>query len=182
MGEEVAGLPEALAVGAETGLEPEPIGAYLSRQRRLRGVSLDELARVTCIPLRSLARLESGAFDAAPDGFARGFVRTVAVALGLDPDDTVGRMLPEARLGARRTQPLSEPGNSRWLLLTVLVLTSVAFWWIEHVGGGPAGPADPRAQQVLRRDAVRELAREHGLLPPAEDATALRSERAARAP
>ena len=46
----------------------------------------------TRIPIRSLARLEAGVFDAEPDGFARGFVRTVAIALGLPPDETVARM------------------------------------------------------------------------------------------
>jgi cytoskeletal protein RodZ len=51
--------------------------------------------------VRSLRRLEAGAFDHEPDGFARGFVRTVASALGLPPDETVARMLPEATDDAR---------------------------------------------------------------------------------
>lgn len=131
-------------------------------------MSLDELARVTCIPLRSLARLESGAFDAAPDGFARGFVRTVAIALGLDPDETVGRMLPEAQPGERRrAQPLPEPARAGSLLLAVLALAAVTAWWVSRPDAPPA-PAEPGSQTVMRRNAVRELAREQGLLPPAE--------------
>ena len=122
MGEEIAGLHEAVAVEASAGHAPEPIGAYLSRQRRLRGISLAELAQLTCIPLRSLERLESGAFDGAPDGFARGFVRTVALALGLDADDAVGRMLPEARPGPRRRSvPFPEPRNP-WSIVVAAAL------------------------------------------------------------
>ena len=60
-----------------------------------RGISLDDLESITKIPRRSLERLESGAFDEAPDGFARGFVRTVAGALGLDPDEAVMRLMSE---------------------------------------------------------------------------------------
>jgi cytoskeletal protein RodZ len=161
MGEEVAGLPEALAVGVDAGHAPERIGAYLSRQRRLRGIRLDELARTTCIPLRSLERLESGAFDGTPDGFARGFVRTVALALGLDPDDTVSRMLPEAApRPRRRSVPLPEP---RWPwagpVLALLGIALAFVWWAEGRSPG-SEPADLSDQYVYRRDVVRELARE----------------------
>ena len=38
---------------------------------------------------------EAGAFDGDPDGFVRGFVRTVADGLGLDADATLLRMLRE---------------------------------------------------------------------------------------
>jgi len=192
VGEEVAGLPEdpsvvtahgARAAGARIravesrsdaalveSVEAEPIGAYLSRQRRLRGIGLDELARTTCIPLRSLERLESGAFDATPDGFARGFVRTVAVALGLDPDDAVSRMLPEARPGSRlRTPPFAEPSPWVAVVLTALILAALTVFLVED-RSAPPDVGELRAQRVYRRDAVRELARAQGLMPP-RDAT-----------
>jgi hypothetical protein len=75
--------------------ERTKISVYLSQQRRLRGISLAELGERTRIPIRSLERLEEGSFDDDIDGFVRGFVRTVAIGLGLDPDDTIGRMLVE---------------------------------------------------------------------------------------
>ena len=162
MGEEVAGVPGAASV------EAEAIGAYLSRQRRVRGIGLEELARQTCIPLRSLERLESGAFDDAPDGFVRGFVRTVAEALGLDPDDAVARMLPEVNLAdsRARTLELSEAPWRRWAAGAVVVL--LALWlWLDR-DPAATGEIDPRARPIYRRDAVRDLAREQGLLtaPP----------------
>ena len=149
MGPEVGEIPEAPPVAA--------VGAYLRRQRELRGIELDELEAVTRIPRRSLERLEAGAFDASPDGFSRGFVRAVAVALGLDPDDTVARMLVE---------PAAEPEGSgggvpRSALAAVAALCALlalALWlW-------PASertePAAPESDSVLRRDPVRALAEE----------------------
>lgn len=199
MEEEVAGLPEAAPLGGRPGDAggPIPIGAYLARQRRLRGISLGELARLTCIPLRSLERLESGAFDETPDGFARGFVRTVASALGLDPDETVARMLPESAVGtrgrpARPVQPgvqragVHRPGvrwlGNPWLRNTVLVTTALVLgWWVwGRAWAPPPAPEDLRAQHVYRHDAIRELARSRGLLearapaPPAEPSAGVR--------
>src|SRR5262245_53404747 len=83
----------------EAGGAPPPsefsIGRYLASQRELRGISLDDLSARTKIPRRNLERLESGAFDAQQDGFVRGFVRTVADALGLDAREAVMRMSAE---------------------------------------------------------------------------------------
>ena len=73
----------------------ESIGAYLAQQRRIRGISAEQLAETTRIPLRSIERLEAGVFDGKLDGFARGFVRTVAEALGLDLHETLIRTLRE---------------------------------------------------------------------------------------
>ena len=166
MGQEVAGISEAVAVGPGAEHAPEPIGAYLSRQRRLRGISLDELAGITCIPLRSLERLESGAFDETPDGFARGFVRTVARALGLDPDETVSRMLPEATTRSRRRPiPLPDPMHPLvWLVAGGLALALLIVTIVE-LRSGPAVVEDPSASYVYRHDAVRELAREQSPTP-----------------
>jgi hypothetical protein len=71
MGEEVRGVPEAAAVaeGAECS-----VGRYLAGQRRLRNISLDELATLTKIPRRSLERLEAGLFDDVPDGLRSAWI------------------------------------------------------------------------------------------------------------
>jgi transcriptional regulator with XRE-family HTH domain len=171
MGKEVRGLledpplseggPSVGASGDPSG-DPirDPIGRYLAGQRRLRGISLAELAERTKIPLRSLERLESGAFDAAPDGFARGFVRTVADALGLDVDDAVMRLLQEPpddeveRAASRATLQrragvLVFAAVGGLVLAGVWALGSALFSWVTE---------DER-EVVLeyRRDAVRDL-------------------------
>jgi len=156
-------IPEDAAVGTgEPAVAAEPIGAFLKRQRTLRGISLDELAGTTRIPIRSLLRLEAGAFDAEPDGFSRGFVRTVAIALGLPPDETVARMLPEVTDEARRR------GRRRALVqraLTAALLT-VALGAVAWSSARllPINRAPTRELLPHRRDAVRALAEEAGLL------------------
>jgi hypothetical protein len=134
------------------------IGRYLASQRQLRGISLDDLATRTKIPRRNLERLESGAFDAQSDGFVRGFVRTVAEALGLDANETLMRMTGE---------PAGDDENALWrrrmraalfgvvlgallLLALGLGLRSATRWIVEPAGGPP--------DHVFRHDAVRSLA------------------------
>ena len=104
--------------GAAETFEARPIGAYLRRQRVLRGMTAVELAELTRIPLRSLERLEGGLFDGETDGFVRGFVRTVASALGLDADDTVARMLQEPSANAWQRHG---PGRSAKQVLAVVL-------------------------------------------------------------
>src|SRR5262245_65789110 len=96
-----------VGAGAEPPRAPSElfsIGKYLASQRELRGISLDDLAARTKIPRRNLERLESGAFDGQLDGFVRGFVRTVAEALGLDPQEAVMRIVAEPDAGDEERQ------------------------------------------------------------------------------
>lgn len=67
-------------------------GTLLRTTRAARELPLDEIARVTRIPLRSLEHLEHGRFDLLPaDVFVRGFLRSYAQCVGLDADDIVRR-------------------------------------------------------------------------------------------
>jgi hypothetical protein len=144
------------------GLAPGSIGEYLKRQRLLRGITVEELSATTRIPLRSLERLEAGYFDGVSDGFVRGFVRTVSLALGLDADQAVARML-------------DEPVASRWdrdgaglwrkQLLAVVALVAVAAlgvwmlragWNLLVDGSGSKSSRDV----VVWVDPIHRLARE----------------------
>ncbi len=164
--------PEAEpSVDDESGEAPTSIGAYLSCQRRLRGIALEDLANLTCIPLRSLERLEGGVFDEKPDGFVRGFVRTVAAALGLDPDETVTRMLSEPEPAAD-AQPRRVAAAWRVALLLVvlsasLVAAALPVWLRSRAEGeSPAG----ESATLTRRDPVRALAEVEGLASPSSAA------------
>jgi len=166
MGKAVEGLPETPAlIGGEEA--SGSIGAYIARQRRLRGISLGELEVLTRIPRRSLERLEAGAFDAEPDGFVRGFVRTVSAAIGLDPDDTVTRMLVEPDSRGKKGRIPNLPTAAGFLLLVCLTALGAAILW-TLVGVRPAQLEEvsqaPETQRV-RRDAVRELAISRGIIP-----------------
>jgi hypothetical protein len=147
------GLPDAVR------LEGEPIGAYLAAQRRLRGITVAELAAQTRIPLRSLERLEGGAFDANVDGFVRGFVRTVALALGLDPEETVARTLSEPGEGSA-----AGPGQHlslRRVFLTVAFIVGAALMLglVQTVVISRPDDSGPVLDLVVvRRDPVAALA------------------------
>jgi cytoskeletal protein RodZ len=161
MGQEIGAGPEAPALsGAEPG--DGSIGSFLARQRRLRGMSVDELASLTKIPRRSLERLEAGVFDAMPDGFVRGFVRTVADALGLDPDDAVNRLLREPREDEAAVQARERQRRRRLLLraglLAAVLLLLLGLW--RASAGWRARDAERPDPVVFRHDAVRALADE----------------------
>ena len=133
------------------------IGGYLAAQRRLRGLSLEELEAATRIPLRSLARLEAGAFDRQHDAFVRGFVRTVAVAIGLDPVDTMVRMLAgEAALRGRTgASPLRTAAFGVAALAAGAVLGIAGRLDVSRVAALLVRPAEA---PIVRRDSVVELA------------------------
>lgn len=184
MGKAVGGLPEAtaLAAGAEARREAErrhdpgarersldvqaeppfALGAWLAQQRELRGIRIEELSALTRLPLRSLERLEAGAFDGQQDGFVRGFVRTVALAIGLEPGDAVSRLLAEP---AARPRP-RWPDPARVAVVAVGIVAvfglAAALWeWTQS----PPGVARTEQAPILQRDPVRALAIEQGLLP-----------------
>lgn len=151
----------------EAGGEPEgpSIGQYLAQQRKLRGISIQELCERTKIPRRNIERLESGALDDQLDGFARGFVRTLADALGLDADEAVMRLMrePEAEeedraLAERRARRL-RLGAAAAALALVALLGAVAIDWLGGDGESPPPPSSDR-EVTYRTDVVRALARE----------------------
>lgn len=157
MGEEIRGVPEAaeVAEGAKSS-----VGRYLADQRRLRKISLDELATLTKIPRRSLERLEAGLFDELPDGFARGFVRTVAEALGLDSEEAVMRLMrepPEDAVEAGGRTPLEQKTMfARAAVLAGIVLLALALWKLVAAWLAPVeAPVAPDV--ILRHDPVRAL-------------------------
>jgi len=171
MGSEIRGAPDPPTLTGSADPLPEgqagdrefSIGAYLSRQRRLRGISIGELAELTKIPPRSIERMEAGAFDGNPDGFVRGFVRTVALGLGVDPEEAVMRMLGEpADLGEAAGTSAFQFDRRLLAVAAVLVATvgfGLAIWgWVSRAPSAAVGDDPPKV--VYRRDAVRALVEE----------------------
>jgi transcriptional regulator with XRE-family HTH domain len=68
------------------------VGEFLRRERELRMISLDDVAERTKISRRYLEAIEEGQYDRLPgEPFIRGFIRSYAQSVGLDPEDTLLR-------------------------------------------------------------------------------------------
>jgi hypothetical protein len=108
------------------------LGEFLRRERELRRISLDDVAERTKISRRYLEAIEEERYDRLPgEAFVRGFIRSYAQSVGLDPEDTLliynhSRMLRDA--APIRTERLSlarRPWNERsllWLLVVGVVI------------------------------------------------------------
>src|SRR5215212_6769417 len=89
-----SGLVESAALAGPTvpalssvtiGDAPANLALWLRAGRVQRGMSLDDVARVTKIQPRILERLEAGKLDGLPaEVFVRGFIRSFARCVGLD--------------------------------------------------------------------------------------------------
>src|SRR3970040_260497 len=69
-------------------------GAQLREARERKGISLRQIAASTKISVAALEGLERNDISKLPGGiFSRAFVRSYAIEVGLDPDDTVREVL-----------------------------------------------------------------------------------------
>src|SRR4030095_4103332 len=65
-------------------------GATFKKARESKGISLEQVAKITRISTRFLAAIEREEFHLLPGGiFNKGFVRAFAEQIGLDPDQAV---------------------------------------------------------------------------------------------
>jgi cytoskeleton protein RodZ len=131
------------------------VGERLRAAREAKGVSLQEVASQTRIPIRHLEHIEKGEWDALPAAtYSVGFARSYATSVGLDPAE-VGQELRQ-ELGIARNQPASpaaayyEPADParvppRWIavvagILIVVLVAGYLIWRNQAVGDGPLEP------------------------------------------
>ena len=109
----------------------ESLGMRMRQERELKGISLEEMAQVTRIPLRTLQKMEEDRFAELPgEVFVRGFLRTYAKTVGLHAEALV-------RLYMRRHEPvvqdtvvpttLSSERHGRFSLAIAMVVLFVLF-------------------------------------------------------
>ncbi len=128
-------------------------GATLRLEREKQGMTTASAAATLRLPEKILLHLEAGRFDQLPgDTFARGYVRSYASMLGLDPqrlvleyDGYVGVVVRERSVSA--IDKLSPPNKTGHLLVTwssvviaLVILASVLVWWYDSQP--VQGPAD----------------------------------------
>jgi cytoskeleton protein RodZ len=76
-------------------------GTQLKQARESRGMSLQQVATSTKISVGVLQALERGDFARLPGGiFSRGFVRSYALEVGVDPDAVVAQFVTELEAAA----------------------------------------------------------------------------------
>src|SRR5262249_43598801 len=115
-------------------------GATFKKARESRGISLDQIAHETRISIRFLAAIENEEFQLLPGGvFNRGFVRSFAEAVGLDPDQAVAdyerlSSVPQANdvLAAADAGPPKAARNLYPVAIAVLAIAVAIFYFFTR--------------------------------------------------
>lgn len=152
------------------------IGEQLRQAREQHNVSLHAIAEKTNISVRFLDAIEKGQIDKLPGGiFTRGFVRSYAGQVGLDPDETVRAFVaahPEVRADDEVDQAESSTragAVAKVALLIAVLLAVVAggvYWWLTRGGEGrPATQTSPTPDNVADPAAVPPAAQRSDLVP-----------------
>ncbi len=126
----------------------ETIGEYLKRERELRQITLEEMVQGTKIALQRLKELESDRLEDMPaEIFVRGFIKSYAEFIGLNPDEVILRY--EEELKALQEKEAAETGslyncsdmnphsNVIGVIITVVVLFALAaagYWFFLKSG------------------------------------------------
>jgi cytoskeletal protein RodZ len=133
-------------------------GSSFKRAREARGVSLDRIAEETRISTRFLQAIEKEEFHLLPGGiFNRGFVRTFAERVGLDPDQAVAdyERLTEYRDSAEPVHEAAAETSKMERHLYIgaagaLVLLIAIYYLVTRNSGVPAGFMNEPASTVTQ--------------------------------
>ncbi len=90
----------------------QSLGSHLKEQRKKRRLSLEAVAEETKIAIYMLRAMEKDQWELLPaEVFIRGFPRSYAEVLGLDPDEVVQRYCKESGLcdSEEKMRPLPNP-------------------------------------------------------------------------
>lgn len=83
-----------------------PVGDRLKAAREAKGMSLDEVANTTRVPIRHLQHIETGDWDALPaPTYSVGFARSYANAVGLNGVEVATELREQLGAAARPTMP-----------------------------------------------------------------------------
>jgi len=125
---------------------PESFGKLLVEARAARGMTLQQVSTSTKIPVSKLQAIERDEIESLPGGiFTRGFVRSYAEAVGLDPQATVAQFeakFPEessvatlhATIGGRANEEfVKRQRTAKGLIWFVLLSTPLVVWLVAVV-------------------------------------------------
>lgn len=137
------------------------VGERLREARERQKVSLHAIAEKTNISVRFLDAIEKNQFDKLPGGiFTRGFIRSYAMQVGLDPDAAVTHFLSDEP-GAREEIDDGPVGNraglgivlmlAAGLVIVGLVLGLVYLFAPDWLGLRSAAPLAPAEATAMAR-------------------------------
>ena len=150
----------------ETAVTPPGVGAQLRAAREAKGLTLEQVAAQTRIPLRHLETIDTGDFSRLPGRtYAVGFARTYAKTVGLDQDDVVAMVRAELdeQSGVEDARPAPfEPGDparvpSRglgWFALFALLLFIAGGFFFFRAMFAPAGELPSLVEQEEAQQAA----------------------------
>lgn len=104
-----------------------PLGETLQRARQSKGITIEDAERVTRIPRKYLEALELENYSILPAPvYARGFLRSYAGYLGLDPKELLP-FFPVGHVEEPKLEPLPEVRQPRtWNMNGVIAMSVVA--------------------------------------------------------
>jgi cytoskeleton protein RodZ len=124
-------------------------GASFKKARESKGISLDQIASETRISTRFLRAIENEEFQLLPGGiFNRGFVRSYAQKIGLDPDQAVAdyerlaEVRPPVEIPPAPTAPQDKRARRLYpLVIAGLILVIVVFYLVTKESSNTAQTA-----------------------------------------
>ncbi len=130
-----------------------PVGERLRSAREARGMSLDDVATMTRVPIRHLQHIEKGEWDSLPAiTYSVGFARSYAKAVGLNGSE-IGADL-RAQLGGGQNNPAAAsyepadparvPPKTLAIVAAVIAMLLVGGYFIWR--SATLGATDPEAQ------------------------------------
>ncbi|SHN25239.1 helix-turn-helix domain-containing protein [Actinacidiphila paucisporea] len=162
------------------------VGHALARARIAAGLSIDEVSTSTRVRVPIVQSIEQDDFSrCGGDVYARGHIRTLARAVGLDPEPLVAQYAAEhgTEIAPAPVAPLysaekirSEPRRPNWTAAMVAAIVAVigfvgytAFTGGNDGNGAKADPAPPTPSSA----STKPTATTQGALPPSSTGSAI---------
>jgi cytoskeletal protein RodZ len=126
----------------------QTVGAYLKKNRDMRGISLEEIASSTKININILSYLETDRFDKLPAPvFVKGFIKTYLKYLDVDPKEAIlfyelitnGNKPVDTQINTLTEKDVCHPKervNKRVLVASIAISAVFAVLLIYHFSSG----------------------------------------------
>ena len=158
---------------------PEPFGKLLLDARAARGMTLAEVSASTKIPVSKLQAIERDDIENLPGGiFTRGFVRSYAETVGLDPQETLAQF--EARFpdessvatlhatiaGRANEEFVRRQRTAKSVVWLALLAVPLVVWLLRVAVPGDTEPPTPEGAVVADAEPATEAG--SGLSPQSQ--------------